>query len=45
MADDGLSATVDNFNLTFHDVVVHTFSGMANADVTNQDREVGQLAS
>jgi hypothetical protein len=43
MADGRISATVDNFNLTFNDVVVHTFSGAVAADATYQDREVLRL--
>jgi hypothetical protein len=43
MADGTISATVDNFNLAFNDVVVHTFSGTVAADASNQDREVLRL--
>jgi len=43
MPDGTISATVDNFNLTFNDVVVHTFSGTVAPDVVSQDREVLRL--
>jgi hypothetical protein len=43
MSDGSLSATVDNFNLVFNDVLVHTFSGALAADATRQDREVLRL--
>ncbi len=43
MSDGTISATIDNFNLTFNDVVVHTFSGTVAADATDQDREVLRL--
>ena len=40
LADGTISANVDNFNLAFNDVVVHTFSG---SDAADQDREVLRL--
>ena len=40
LADGTISAIVDNFNLAFNDVVVHTFSG---TDAVDQDREVLRL--
>ena len=43
MADGTISATVDNFNMAFNDVVVHTFSGTVATDAGNQDREVLRL--
>jgi Domain of Unknown Function (DUF748) len=43
MSDGTISAAVDNFNLAFKDVVVHTFSGTVAADATSQDREVLRL--
>lgn len=43
MPDGTISAAVDNFNLTFNDVVVHTYSGRGAADGSSQDREVLQL--
>ena len=43
LADGSLAATVDNFNLAFNDVIVHTFSGAPTADPENADREVLRL--
>ena len=43
MPDGSISATVDNFNLVFNDVLVHTFSGALAPDATSQDREVLRL--
>jgi hypothetical protein len=43
MPDGTISANVDNFNLTFNDVVVHTFSGTVAANDADQDREVLRL--
>ena len=43
MPDGTISANVDNFNLTFNDVIVHTFSGTAAANDADQDREVLRL--
>jgi len=43
LADGAISAAVDNFNLTFHDVVVYTFSGELAVDSASQDREVLRL--
>ncbi len=41
MADGSLSASVDNFNLAFNDVVVNTFSGQAES--SERDLEVFRL--
>ena len=43
LADGSLAATVDNFNLAFSDVIVHTFSGVPTADPENADREILRL--
>ena len=43
LADGSLAATVDNFNLAFNDVIVHTFSGAPTADPENADREILRL--
>jgi hypothetical protein len=43
LPDGTISAAVDNFNLTFNDVVVYTFSGALAVDATSQDREVLRL--
>jgi len=43
MADGSLAATVDNFNLVFNDVIVHTFSGAPMAGPENADREILRL--
>ena len=40
LADGTVSAAVENFNLTFNDVVVYTFSGALGVDATSLDREV-----
>lgn len=40
LADGTISAAVENFNLTFNDVVVYTFSGALGVDATSEDREV-----
>jgi len=43
LADGTISAAVDNFNLTFNDVVVYTFSGALAVDASSQDREILRL--
>jgi len=43
LADGSLAATIDNFNLAFNDVIVHTFSGAPTADPEKSDREVLRL--
>ncbi len=43
LADGSLAATVDNFNLAFNDVIVHTFSGAPTAGPENADREFLRL--
>ena len=43
--DGSISATVDNFDLAFQDVLVHTFSGAAANDAETEDREVLSLPS
>ena len=43
MPDGTISATVDNFNLAFNDVVVQTFSGTLTPAAADQDLEVLRL--
>ena len=43
LADGTIKATVDDFQLVFNDIVVHTFSGVKAADATVPDREVLRL--
>jgi len=39
LTDGSISAAIDNFNLTFNDVVVYTFSGALDVAATSEDRE------